>query len=162
MKRWFVTWCLLAAGALSAGPTVLRDAILPGAAETPEWYKADSFAAAAPESGTLALWLRPEQWDAFYEVLSAVILGLLRHRNAVRIFWRDGARDLQWDVADTQSCRAFFLRLYRSEPPDGTPEPVLTDFALNTKLCWTRGAELLWRFDASDPVPEILEKTFVV
>ena len=106
--------------------------------------------------------IRPEQWDAFCEVLSAVILGLLRHRNAVRIFWRDGKRDLQWDVADTQSCQAFFLRLYRSEPPDGIPEPVLTDFALNTKLCWTRGAEFLWRFDASDPVPEILEKTFVV
>ncbi len=104
----------------------------------------------------------PEDWDAFYEVLSALILALLRHGHAARIFWRDGSRDRRRDVTDERSRQEFFLRLYQSETPSGTPEGALTDFSLDTKLQWRRGAALVWRFDASDAVRDITEKTFVV
>ena len=104
----------------------------------------------------------PEHWDAFYEILSAILFRLLRHRSAVRVFWRDGSRDLQRDVTDTASGQAFFLRLYRSGPPSGTPEPVLTDFTFNTKLLWTRGTEPLFQFHASGALREITEQVFVL
>lgn len=106
--------------------------------------------------------MRPERWDAFYEAASALILGLLRHGNAVRIYWRDGAQDCRWDVTDEPSRQEFFLRLYQSKPPSGTPEAVLTDFSLDTQLRWRRGADLIWQFDASDAVREITEKAFVI
>ena len=106
--------------------------------------------------------MRPEHWDMFYETLSAILLGLLRHRHAVRVFWRDGVKDLQWDVSDTQSRQAFFLQLYLSEPPDGTPEPRLTDFAFDTRLLWTRGTAPVWQFDSADALREIAEQTFII
>ncbi|MBR4211696.1 MAG: DUF58 domain-containing protein [Oscillibacter sp.] len=106
--------------------------------------------------------MRPEQWDTFYEVLSAILLGLLRHRRAVRVFWRDGGEDLQSDVSDTQSRQAFFLQLYLSEPPDGTPEPRLTDFAFDTNLLWTRGTQPVWQFDSAAALREIAEQTFII
>ena len=105
---------------------------------------------------------RPERWDAFYEVLSAIILGLLRHRNAVRIHWRDGTRDRVQDVSDEQSRKEFFMRLYQSDAPSGTPETVLTDFALDFNLRWRRGAALIWQFDASGALWEIAENHFIV
>ena len=106
--------------------------------------------------------MRPEHWDAFYETLSAIILGLRRYRNAVRVFWRDADKDLQWDVTDWKSRQTFFLRLYLSDPPEGNSERPLTDFAFNTELLWTRGAETVWKFDAADALREIVENTFVV
>ena len=105
---------------------------------------------------------RPEDWDAFYEVLSALVLGLLRHGNAVRTYWLDGEEARRWDVTDETSRQALFLRLYRSKPPSGTRDAPPSDFSLDASLCWRRGAALLWRFDASDFAREIVEKTFVV
>ena len=106
--------------------------------------------------------MRPQDWDAFYEIVSAAILGLLRRRNAVRVYWRDGARDTQWDVSDAQSLQAFFLRLYRAETPSGTPQAFLADFSIDTNLCWKRGTEIIWRFHAPNVVRDILEQTFVI
>ena len=106
--------------------------------------------------------MRTEDWDAFYEVVSAVILGLLRRREAVRVYWRDGSRDRQWDVTDAQSLQEFFLRLYRAGTPSGTPQAMLTDFSIDTNLCWKRGTEIIWRFHAPNAVRDILEKTFVI
>lgn len=105
---------------------------------------------------------RPEDRDAFYEVLSAILLGLAKLGHGARVFWRDGQQDLHWDVGDETSRQAFFARLYDSEPPVGTPEAVLTDFALNTRLQWRRGDALLWQFRADNVLQEIAEQTFVV
>lgn len=110
----------------------------------------------------------PERRDAFYEVLSAIVLGLLRYRSAVRIDWRDGAQSRRWDVTDEKSRQAFFLRLYQSDPPTPgesdapAPNDALSDFSLDSNLCWQRGVTPLWRFDASDVAREIAEKTFVI
>ncbi|MBR3569303.1 MAG: DUF58 domain-containing protein [Oscillibacter sp.] len=111
---------------------------------------------------SLSLSESARNWDAFYEVLSAIVLGLLRHRNAVRIYWRDGGRDRQWETTDERSRKAFFARLYESEPPTGEAEAVLTDFTLDAGLNWRRGDALIWRFDASDAVREIEERAFVI
>ncbi len=48
---------------LHAAPIIIRDAVLPGATETSSWYLPDNFTAAAPESGTLSLWLNPADWS---------------------------------------------------------------------------------------------------
>lgn len=111
-----------------------------------------------------------ERWDAFYEVLSALLLGLLEHAAAVRVQWRDGDQALFRDVRGEADRLDLFPRLYRRAAPlpgagakagrvSGLGVPAdssadspafsgadFTDFTLDAALCWRRGSELLYRF----------------
>ena len=109
MKRWLIALNLLAAGWLAAEPPVLREGVLPGAEETPEWYAPASFTAAPAESGTLTMWVRPEKWDAqdtgIYSVAelgsrkeNAPGLEFYRQNNdSLRVLW---FRDMKTQVGD--------------------------------------------------------------
>lgn len=59
--------------------------------------------------------LQIEQLDAFYEVLSATVLGLLKTVTMVRIFWYDNSRTalISRDIYDIDQCRDMLFDLYQ-------------------------------------------------
>lgn len=125
--------------------------------------------------------LTPEDWDAFYEVLSALVAGLLRTGRTVRIRWRTAAGMECREVADSGGRTALLWDLYRlgdrtadsaipgTEPDtkpgtelgaelDTDPEP--EGFALDTGLRWTRDGVLIHRFSRTRWAEELAEQTF--
>lgn len=55
--------------------------------------------------------------DAFYELLSAVILGLAENMSSVRVYWYDGNRKRleEREVSSGVQCRELLLLLYREQ-----------------------------------------------
>lgn len=129
-----------------------------------------------------------ERQDAFYELLSALILGLLKLGIWVRVHWsaadRPGAgdggtgdggtgiqgRDAGFLVRDPESCREMLLLLYRSKiqdgpAGDGSPEGIsgrggAGSFCLTGDLGLYREGRLLYRFSVQGLEQEMEEKTF--
>ncbi len=101
--------------------------------------------------------LRAEQWDAFYEVLSALVLGLLVHAAAVQVLWRDSQGTGQAELSQGADLRDLLARLYAY----GLEEAVLAgEFSLNTDLEWRRGGELVYRFSQTAFPEEIRDRVF--
>lgn len=114
----------------------------------------------------------PEK-SAFYQLFSALVLGLLKETAAVRVHWYavGGDNRLHADIVNEEQCRELLLLLYQTElaqderPPE-TPERA-EDFGglvfrLTADLSLFAGDTLLHRFSAETLERELLEKTFVV
>ena len=93
--------------------------------------------------------------DAFYELLSAVVLGLLRERDGILVRWRD--EDLKISsmaITEAAQCRELLSRLYLLEIP-GEGFPADTDFVLDMRLGLFQGGRELYRFSQENLAEEI-------
>lgn len=55
----------------------------------------------------------PGERDAFYELLSALLLGMLRNRDGVRVSWQgEDVGEGTMDIAEPAQCRELLVRLY--------------------------------------------------
>ncbi len=62
----------------------------------------------------------PKEKDAFYELVSALLLGLLRNRDSVRVHWRgEHTNEEAMNVTVPAQCRALLARLYLLSGADG-------------------------------------------
>ena len=59
--------------------------------------------------------LSPEYQDAYFQILSAIILGLLQNASAVRVRWRDNQQIQFLDISGESDRREFFRRVYSPE-----------------------------------------------
>lgn len=112
-----------------------------------------------------------EERSAFYTLLSALTLGLLKHMAAVRLYWFDMEKR-GWETAsigDTNQCQDALFRLYqsktRSELMDGKlpPPPCGEDaFRLDLGLTWYFRDIRLFQFSSETLERDIREKRFIL
>ena len=94
----------------------------------------------------------PEAWDAFYEVLSALLLGLLEIGAAVRVSWaEEGAQRRSMDITGPEGRCPLLWTLYHAhlEPLQaaGLPAGCLT---LDTGLNWRRDGLPIHQFSPAE------------
>lgn len=95
--------------------------------------------------------------DAFYETLSALLLGLVEAGAAVRLYWREEKEGLRhMDVAAAGDRFSLLWALYHAAllpvDPTGLPENC---FTLDTDLNWRRGSALIHRFAETNLLTEL-------
>jgi uncharacterized protein (DUF58 family) len=110
--------------------------------------------------------------DHFYELLSALLLGLLRKSAAVRVCWYDGERKcfVNEEATNKSQCRDILLMLYRMgwkawDPKDRQQAenyPLKGTFKLDMKLCWYWNGTLIFQFDGEELDDQITYKQFVI
>lgn len=112
--------------------------------------------------------------SAFYRLLSALVLGLLRETAAVRVHWSLGG-ELEMasvNVSNENECRNMLLLLYQTEfaqngdakqdAPEQTSFSKTYAFRLTADLSLFAGGQLVHRFSAETLEQELREKEFVI
>lgn len=123
--------------------------------------------------------------DAFYELVSALVLGLLKQTASVLVGWHDGAgRTADMEVGSGEQCRELLLRLYCRwlpdlddtaqtawrpekawgpekawEPENGSPKGILK---LDMRLGLYRNDTLLYTFTAENLEEQITGGKYVL
>ena len=111
-----------------------------------------------------------ERLSAFYKLLSALILGLLKETAAVRVHWYASQGLICKSVRGADECRDMLLALYqtdftgvRADRPDAKDAPIPAyDFRLTTALALFAGDALLYQFSWDALEREIEEKVFTI
>ena len=55
---------------------------------------------------------KPREKDAFYELLSALLLGLLQNRDSVLVCWQEARGKRRMDITEPSRCRELLAKLY--------------------------------------------------
>lgn len=118
---------------------------------------------------------RESETDAFYELVSALVLGLLKRAAAVRVHWYDGHRKCLADtgVVSEGQCRDMLLKLYRidgQEAADAQEKAELerrfmaqgSAFRLGADLCWYWNETLIFRFSKEKIEEQIAWGNYVI
>lgn len=114
-----------------------------------------------------------EEADAYYELLSALVLGLLKRARSVHVSWHDTAgRTADMEVADAEQCRSLLLCLYRrnlseggsflqmaGEQDNGKPGSRLK---LDMRLGLYRDDVLLYQFSAENIAEQITDGKYIL
>ena len=116
----------------------------------------------------------PEK-SAFYQLLSALVLGLLRETAVVRVHWDapGRAKKTHANIATEEQCRELLLALYQAElaqgeellaspEEDGAEDLGNCTVRLTAGLSLFAGDALLHRFSAKTLEQELREKVFVI
>lgn len=112
-----------------------------------------------------------KRMDAFYRLLSAMVLGMLRKIPLVKIYWytRQSARPVEWIVTEEGQCQDMLLALYRTDsagrPGSSSPEFIIPEdsdsfFRLDTSLSWRLGNRLIYQFSPQALTREIANQVF--
>lgn len=111
--------------------------------------------------------------SAFYQLLSALVLGLLKEMATVRVHWDAAGKEnrISASVENGEQCRELLLALYQADPVQ-TEEPTAaseeTDglgervFRLTAGLSLYAGNTLLHQFSADTLERELRENAFVI
>ncbi len=121
---------------------------------------------------------KPAKLDAFYELLSALLLGLLAKISLVRVYWYDVRMKCltQKAASDIAQCRNVMLALYQMEGAVWEEGDKLWVkgrktwgevgiggcFQLNLELGWYRNEVLIYQFSGENLSEEMDKKYFVV
>ncbi len=111
--------------------------------------------------------------DAFYELVSALVLGLLKRTTSVLVGWHDGSgRMADMEVGTGEQCRELLLRLYRRglpgqeydsraewKPENRSPGEGLK---LDMRLGMYRNDTLLYTFSVDNLEEQIAEGKYVL
>lgn len=116
-----------------------------------------------------------ERMDAFYELLSALILGLLQHVSAVLVYWYGGEEMglVSARVVDAADCRTLLHCLYEVDFLDQEPEEANLFFQnwatgredflrLTSGLCWYYGQALIYQFSEKELDREIEDQVYQI
>lgn len=118
---------------------------------------------------------KASETDAFYELVSALVLGLLKRAAAVRVHWYDGHRKCLADarVMSAGQCRDMLFNLYRievQEVPDAQEKAELerrfmaqgSAFRLGADLCWYWNETPIFRFSREKIEEQIARGNYVI
>ncbi len=110
---------------------------------------------------------KASEMDDFYELFSALIMGLLKKTAFIRVYWYHGERKCQAEVANAGQCRDVLLALYQAkEEICEEAELVCTllegCFTLDLNLGWYWNETLIFRFSREMLYDQIAYKTFVI
>lgn len=108
----------------------------------------------------------------FYELVSAMVLGLLKKAVMVKVFWYEGQQKCIREVSNVGQCREMLLALYQTVWPAGKKmEKSGIDkkgvfqgcFQLNLELKWYWEGSLIYQFSQKEELyDEITHKIFVI
>lgn len=98
----------------------------------------------------------PQDKDKFYELLSSVVLGLLRERDEILVKWQGGDLKIS-SMAITQApqCKELLSKLYLMKAPGGFPGNTDTDIVLDIGLRLSQGGRELYQFSGERLTEEI-------
>ncbi|MCM1256507.1 MAG: DUF58 domain-containing protein [Roseburia sp.] len=119
--------------------------------------------------------LKQPEADAFYELLSSLVLGLLKGMEMVKVYWYDEKAGgmAETSIKDTDTCRDMLFRLYQTDfsGKGSTDAKIFLEefknekeylFCLDGNLCFYCGKELLYKFSEKELEKEISEKVFYI
>lgn len=118
---------------------------------------------------------KASETDAFYELVSALVLGLLKSAAAVRVHWYDGHRKCLADegIVNAGQCRDMLLKLYRinvqgdsvSQEKEELERRFMAQcsaFRLGVDLCWYWNQTLIFRFSREKIEEQIARGNYVI
>lgn len=121
---------------------------------------------------------KPAELDAFYELLSALLLGLLAKVSTVRVYWYDGREKslIEREASGPEQCRDVLLALYQMEGTAwGEADKLWVNgrkpfekaraggcFQLNLGLGWYWNEALIYQFSREKLSEEMDKRNFVV
>ena len=113
---------------------------------------------------TGAFYAAQEEYSAFYTLLSALVLGLLKEAAAVKVHWYKGKDHVTKSVCDAGECRELLLALYQTDFDEETltVPSVKEGFQLTLSLSLWQGEQLIYQFSPDTLEREIKEKTFIL
>ena len=89
-----------------------------------------------------------ERKSSFYELLSAVVLGLLKKVAVVSVFWYDGQQKspVRKEVSDGDQCKDVLLALYQMEWPAGNEVDKVPDNKIYEakEICFADALNWIW------------------
>ena len=115
-----------------------------------------------------------EALSAFYTLLSALVLGLLKEAAAVRVYWYAGRSNelVIKSIGSAEQCRDMLLSLYRTDfsaitdnagnSKTQSAPPIEYGFRLTLSLEFSVGNEPIYRFSQNELEREIKEKIFTL
>lgn len=116
-----------------------------------------------------------ERMDAFYELLSAMVLGLLQYVSEVQVYWYGGEETglVSARVKDTTECRELLRGLFEVDFLDQEPEQINRlnrDWAakqerllrLTSRLSWYYNETLIYQFSEQDLDREIEDQVYQI
>lgn len=118
---------------------------------------------------------KASETDAFYELVSALVLGLLKRAAAVRVHWYDGRQKCLADarVMNAGQCHDMLLKLYRIDMQEDSNAQEKAElerrfmaqgsaFRLGMDLCWYWNETLIFRFSREKIEEQITQGTYVI
>lgn len=112
---------------------------------------------------------RPGQMHAFYELLSALVMGLLKTAVSVRVSWQEGQAFLTEEIRGTEELRRLLLRLYHMDFPkkkkreEAAVLPAGADLLrLDMELGLYCRGRLLYRFSRKELDREIESRVYMM
>lgn len=113
--------------------------------------------------------VRPGQLHAFYELVSALVLGLLKSAALVRICWQEGQAFLNEDIRGTEELRRLLLHFYHMDFPkkkkrgEAAVLPPGAEFLrLDMELGLYCGGRLIYQFSGKDLDREIESQVYIL
>lgn len=114
-----------------------------------------------------------EEADAYYELLSALVLGLLKQARSVHVSWHDAAgRTADMEVSGTEQCRSLLLCLYRRNLPEAVSVLQMAGeqengkdgdgLKLDMRLGLYRDNVLLYQFSAENIAEQITDGKYIL
>ncbi len=113
--------------------------------------------------------------DAFYELTSAIVLGLLKQSAVIRVHWYHAGQKCLVDtkVICEEQCRDMLLELYRTEKyaDDSAQEKAELEtyfmaqggaFRLGIDLCWYWNETLIFQFSCKKLEEQIIQGSYVI
>lgn len=112
-----------------------------------------------------------EEWDAFYELLSAIVLGLLQNNSIVRVHWynRKQKKFNVIEIENSEQCKKMLSQLYNADIISSNEE--ISKYAasisksfmkLKFNLEWSFDEKIICNFSKENLDNEIANKTFVI
>lgn len=110
--------------------------------------------------------------DAFYTLLYALILGLLRKVSSVQVYWKEGKKTglSGMEVREESQCQQLLIQLYDAAESDMNEksnfsmekEEVYAVMRLNLELAWFVQEKLVFHFSKEKLIEELTHRDFKI
>lgn len=106
------------------------------------------------------------EYDAFYEIVSSIILGLLNDNITVNAYWFDRKihKIRNMEIKYSKQCTELLFELYKSEREysDNNIQKTECQMEFNMNLEWYFNNRIIYRFSRTNFEDEIISKNFIL
>lgn len=106
------------------------------------------------------------EYDAFYEIVSSIILGLLKDNVVVNAYWFDRKihKIRNTEIKDSKQCTELLSELYKSETEysDNNIQKIECQMKFNMNLEWYLNNQIIYRFSRTNFEDEIIKNHFIL
>lgn len=108
------------------------------------------------------------EYDAFYEIVSSIILGLLKNNVVVNAYWSDRKihKIRNMEIKTSKQCTELLSELYKSETEysdnDNNIQKPECQMKFNMSLEWYLNNQIIYRFSRTNFEDEIIKNNFIL